>query len=77
MDLSLASIGFGNSRINHFEHDRCDIKTRSIALNVGNDGLQRNGQGHVLIDNNFFALGGNFDMLIQNNLQKVDNFKSF
>jgi hypothetical protein len=52
--------------------------------------LQRNSQRHILVDHDFFALGGQLDMLIQNNLQKMDdlavdrsrgtpnkNFKSF
>jgi hypothetical protein len=35
--------------------------------------LQRNSQRHILVDNDFFALGGQLDMLIQNNLQKMDD----
>ena len=73
MNLALATIGLGNSSINHFDHDWCDVKTRTVAFNKRDDGLQRNSQRHILVDHDFFALGGQLDMLIQNNLQKMDD----
>ena len=65
VNLSLTAIGFGNSGIDHFEHDRGDIKSGAVALDIGDDGLQGDSQRHVFVDDNFFALGGHLDMLIQ------------
>jgi hypothetical protein len=32
--------------------------------------LQGDSQGHVFVDDNFFALGGHLDMLIQENVSR-------
>ena len=70
MNLSLTAKGFGNSGIDHFEHDRGDIKSGAVALDIGDDGLQGDSQRHVFVDDNFFALGGHLDMLIQENVSR-------
>ena len=64
MDLALACIGFLHRCIDHFEHDRGDVKTSAVTFDVRNDGLVRHVQGHVLVDNDFFTLGRHFDVLV-------------
>jgi hypothetical protein len=70
VDLSLTAIGLGNGGVNHLEHDWGDIESGTVTLDIGNDGLQGDSQGHVFVDDNFFALGGHLDMLIQENVSR-------
>ena len=63
-DLALAAVGFGYSRIYHFNHDGGDVKARAVAFDKGDDGLVRHIQRHIGIDGDFLPVGGDFDVLV-------------
>ena len=65
MDLPLAVVGFCNCGVNYLEHHWRNVHPSAITFDVRNDGLVRNRQRHVGVNNDFFALGGHLDMLIQ------------
>jgi hypothetical protein len=64
LDLPLATVGFGHSGVDNLDHDRSDVETGAITLDVGNDRLIGHGKREIGIDADLFADGRNLDVLV-------------
>ena len=64
VDFLLAAVGLGHSGIHHLQHDRRDVRARTVTFNKRNDRLVLHIQRIVGIDGNFLTLGGHLDVLV-------------
>jgi hypothetical protein len=58
VDLLLAAIGLGHRGVHHLQHDRRDVETGAVALDVRNDRLIRHVERVVGVDGDLLALVG-------------------
>jgi hypothetical protein len=67
VDLLLARVGLGHRRIDDLDHDRRDVDTGAVALDVGNDRLVGHHEGEIGVDLDLLPALGHLDVLIHEN----------
>ena len=64
VNTALTLVGFLHCFIHHPHHDWGDVNAGAIALDEGNDWINRHIQCLISIDRDFFALCWNLNMLV-------------
>jgi hypothetical protein len=67
VDLLLAAVGLRDRRVDDLDHDRRDVDSGAVALDVGNDRLVGNHQREIGIDLDLLPGFGHLDVLIHEN----------
>jgi len=63
-DLAIIAVGDLDSRFDDIEHDRCDITSDPVALDIRNDRKIRDVDRMVRVDRDSLAVGGHIDMIV-------------